>query len=331
MPVAAAVDAWRWQPHPEVWFLILGIVGLSLYVTRVIGPKVVPEGQPVLTRFQKVFLVAGILTLWLASDWPLHDLGEEYLFALHMTQHLLLSYVMPLFFLLATPTWLARLVVPTGSRAYRWLHRFSRPLVAGLVFNAVVVFTHWPTLVNVAVQNGPMHYAVHILVVTTAVLMWMPVLGPFPEWRMSSPAAVGYLFAMSLLPTVPASWLIFAEGSVYNVYDTAFRLWGVSVTSDQQSAGLIMKLVAASTCGGSWPSSSSAGPTASRAAIPPAWRPPARPGTTPSHRRLAHLRRGRGRVRRRRRRSGRTALVDLIPACLRPDPDLIPTPTRRAP
>lgn len=243
MPVVAAVDAWRWQPHPEVWFLVLGVVALSLYVTRVIGPKVVPEGQPVLTRFQKVCLVAGILTLWLASDWPLHDLGEEYLFALHMTQHLLLSYIMPMLFLLATPAWLARLVVPAGSTAYRWLRRFSRPLVAGLVFNAVVVFTHWPTLVNAAVQNGPMHYAVHILVVSTAVLMWMPVLGPFPEWRMASPAAVAYLFAMSLLPTVPASWLIFAEGSVYNAYDTAFRLWGFSVTSDQQTAGLIMKLV----------------------------------------------------------------------------------------
>ncbi len=243
MPVVAAADAWRWQPHPEVWFLVLGVVGLSLYVTRVIGPKVVPEGQPVLTRFQRVNLVLGILTLWVASDWPLHDLGEEYLFSLHMTQHLLLSYVMPVFFLLATPPWLARLVVPDGSAAYRWLRRFSRPLVAGLVFNAVVVFTHWPTLVNTAVQNGPMHYAVHILVVTTAVLMWMPVLGPFSEWRMQSPTAVGYLFAMSLLPTVPASWLIFADGSVYDVYDTAFRLWGVSVTSDQQAAGLIMKLV----------------------------------------------------------------------------------------
>ena len=242
MPAAAAVDAWRWQPHPEVWFLVLGVVGLSLYVTRVIGPKVVPEGQPVLTRFQKVNLVLGILTLWLASDWPLHDLGEEYLFALHMTQHLLLSYLMPMFFLLATPPWLARLVVPTGSTAYRWLRRFSRPLVAGLLFNAVVVFTHWPALVNKVVTNGPMHYSIHILVVTTAVLMWMPVLGPFAEWRMQSPTAVAYLFAMSLLPTVPASWLIFAEGSVYNVYDTAFRLWGVSVTSDQQSAGLIMKL-----------------------------------------------------------------------------------------
>ncbi|HEY5887442.1 MAG TPA: cytochrome c oxidase assembly protein [Acidimicrobiales bacterium] len=244
--LAANEAAWRWQPHPEVWFLVLGVVALSLYVTRVIGPKVVPAGQPVLSRRQAVCLVAGILTLWLASDWPLHDLGEEYLFSLHMTQHLLLSYVMPLLFLLATPPWLARLVVPEGSASYRWLHRLSRPLVAGLLFNGVVVFTHWPALVNKVVTNGPMHYGIHVLVVASAVLMWMPVFGPFAEWRMSSPASMAYLFAMSLLPTVPASWLIFADGSVYNVYDTPFRLWGVSVTSDQQAAGVIMKLVGGS-------------------------------------------------------------------------------------
>ncbi len=243
MPVAAAVDAWRWQPHPEVWLLVLGVVGLSLYVTRVIGPKVVPEGQPVLTRFQRVNLVLGILLLWVASDWPLHDLGEEYLFSLHMTQHLLLSYVMPMCFLLATPPWLARLVVPEGSASYRWLRWFSRPLVAGIIFNAVVVFSHWPALVNKVVTNGPMHYGIHVLVVASAVLMWMPVFGPFAEWRMPSPLAVGYLFVMSLLPTVPASWLIFADGSVYDVYDTPLRLWGVSVTSDQQAAGVVMKLV----------------------------------------------------------------------------------------
>jgi putative membrane protein len=244
--VVAAEEAWRWQPHPEVWFLVLGVVALSLYVVRVIGPKAVPAGRPVLTRFQTANLVAGILTLWLASDWPLHDLGEEYLFSLHMVQHLLLSYVMPVFFLLATPQWLARLVVPTGSASYRWLRRFSRPLVAGLLFNAVVIFTHWPALVNTVVLNGAEHYAIHVLVVASAVLMWMPVFGPFDDWRMASPVAMAYLFAMSLLPTVPASWLIFADGSVYDVYDTPFRLWGVSVTTDQQTAGVVMKLVGGS-------------------------------------------------------------------------------------
>jgi putative membrane protein len=237
-----SAEAWRWQPHPEVWLLVAGVVALSIYVVRVIGPKVVAPGEPVLTRRQTGFLVAGILTLWLASDWPLHDLGEEYLFVLHMVQHLLLSYVLPPLFLLATPTWLARLVVRPGSTAERVLRRLSRPLVAGLVFNGVVVLTHWPTLVNAAVESGPLHYGLHVLLVATALLMWMPVCGPFPEWRISPIGQMVYLFAMSIVPTVPAAWLTFAEGSVYDAYDTSFRLWDVSVTSDQQAAGLLMKL-----------------------------------------------------------------------------------------
>lgn len=243
---AASADAWRWQPHVEVWLLVAAVIGLSLYVVRVIAPKVVPPGEPIMRTGQKIALGLGILTLWLASDWPLHDLGEEYLYALHMVQHLLLSYVMPMLFLLATPVWLARLAFPTGTRSYRVLRRLSRPLVAGILFNVVTVLTHWPALVNAAVANGPLHYTVHVVLVAASVLMWMCVIGPFEEFRISSPVACLYLFIMSLLPTVPASWLIFAEGSVYDAYDTGFRLWGVSLASDQQAAGVIMKLVGGS-------------------------------------------------------------------------------------
>jgi len=42
--------------------------------------------------------------------------------------------------------------------------------------------------------------------------------------------------------TVPAGWLTFAEGTVYKHYDTPIRVWGVSVSNDQQMAGAIMKL-----------------------------------------------------------------------------------------
>jgi putative membrane protein len=48
---------------------------------------------------------------------------------------------------------------------------------------------------------------------------------------------------MSIIPTVPAAWLTFADGVVYPTYDDGFELWGVSVRSDQQTAGLIMKLL----------------------------------------------------------------------------------------
>jgi putative membrane protein len=61
---------------------------------------------------------------------------------------------------------------------------------------------------------------------------------------MSMPGQMLYLFLMSVLPTIPAAWLTFAEGAVYKGYDTPFRLWDITVASDQQAAGLIMKLVA---------------------------------------------------------------------------------------
>jgi putative membrane protein len=240
---ADAADAWRWQAHLEVWVLVIGVLALAVYAVRVVGPKVVPAGRPIVTRRQQGFFWSGLALLWLASDWPIHDISEEYLFSVHMVQHLLLSLVVPPLFLLATPTWLARLIVPEGSAADRWVGRLTRPLVAGLLFNLVVAVTHIPGVVNASIGSGPLHYGIHVVVVTSAFIMWTPVCGPFPERRMAMPAQMVYLFLMSVLPTIPAAWLTFAEGAVYKAYDQPFRLWGVSLASDQQAAGLIMKLV----------------------------------------------------------------------------------------
>lgn len=228
------------QPHPEVWLLVASLLGLGWYAARVVGPKAVRDGTPVLRRRQVGWFVAGVAVLWVASDWPVHDIAEERLYSVHMVQHVLLSFVAAPLFLLATPTWLARLVLG-GSRVVRLL---SRPVVAGVIYNAVVVFTHWQNVVNGSVANGTLHYGLHTLLVGASLLMWFPVCGPVPELRLSLPGQMIYLFLMSIVPTVPASWLILAEGVVYSSYDIPERLWGLSATSDQQIAGLVMKLVA---------------------------------------------------------------------------------------
>jgi putative membrane protein len=72
--------------------------------------------------------------------------------------------------------------------------------------------------------------------------MWTPVCGPFPELRIGPAGKMIYLFAMSVIPTVPAGWLTFADGAVYKAYAQDPRLWGISVTTDQQLAGAIMKV-----------------------------------------------------------------------------------------
>jgi putative membrane protein len=46
---------------------------------------------------------------------------------------------------------------------------------------------------------------------------------------------------MSVVPTVPAAWLTFAEDSVYKHYDIPIRVWGLSTETDQQLAGAVMK------------------------------------------------------------------------------------------
>ncbi len=239
----ASADFWRWQPHPEVWLLIGCVAALGVYAVRVIGPKVVPPGEPVVTGRQRRFFIAGVVVLWVASDWPMHDVAEEYLYAVHMVQHFLLTMVMPPLMLFAMPEWLGRLVIGDGVGSRRWVRRLTRPLVAGVLFNVVIAFSHWAGVVNTSVTNGEVHYLVHLAAVGTAFLMWTPVVGPLPELRMSLPGQMVYLFLMSVIPTVPAAWLTIADGSVYDAYDHGNRMFGWSVTTDQQLAGLFMKII----------------------------------------------------------------------------------------
>lgn len=239
-----AVDAWRWQAHPEVWLLVGAIVALGGYAVRVIGPQVVPAGEPVVTGRQKTAFLAAVALLWLVSDWPMHDIAEQYLYSVHMVQHVLLTLVVAPLFLLATPEWLARLVILDDGVAARVLRTMSRPVVAGVVYSALAALTHWALVVNASVENGLLHYGLHLLLFASALLMWTPVAGPLPELRMTLPGQMLYLFLMSIIPTVPSGWLTFAEGVVYSAYDDPERLWGISAVEDQQVAGLIMKLVA---------------------------------------------------------------------------------------
>ena len=242
MPFAADTDIWRFQTHPEVWLVVAVIIGFGYWVTHVLGPKAVPEGRPIVTKRQTMAFVGAVVLLWLSSDWPVHDISEEYLYSVHMAQHLLISLVVPPLFLLAMPEWLARLIVSEDGSTGVWVRRLTRPVTAAVLFNVVVALTHLTWVVNTSIDNGIFHYTVHLIVFTSGLLMWMPIVSPLPELRIGYPGQMMYLFFNSVLPTVPGGFLTFAEGTLYEAYDHPVRLWGMSVTDDQQAAGLIMKI-----------------------------------------------------------------------------------------
>lgn len=235
-------DPWRFQANVEVYLLVAFLIGAYVYMVRVIGPSAVTDGRPVVTRKNIICFIGAMMLLFAASTWPIHQIGEGYLYSVHMLQHMMLSYLMPPLVLLATPEWLLRVLVGQG-RLYRAVCFAARPVVAGIAFNVIVMVTHIPGVVNASTTNGALHYALHLLVVLSAVLMWMPVVGPFKELHMGYAGKMIYLFLQSVVPTVPAAWLTFAEGAVYSHYgNQPVRVWGISVTNDQQLAGAIMKL-----------------------------------------------------------------------------------------
>ena len=229
--------------HLEVWLLSFAIVFGGVYIVRVIGPKVVPAGEKVVNRRQVISFCAAVVFMTLMAIWPMHDIAEQRLYSAHMFQHLILTLVVPPLFWLSCPQWLARLLVGTDGWLWKVIRWVGRPVAAWAIFNGFNLISHWAPFVDLSVTNGPFHFSAHVMFVLTALIMWIPICGPWPDLRLSLPGQMVYLFLQSVVPTLPAAWLSNSETVVYSAYDQPIRLWGISALNDQIAAGLVMKLV----------------------------------------------------------------------------------------
>jgi putative membrane protein len=226
--------------HPDVVLLLGGLwVGYLVAVRRHLADA--PDAEPQWRRKRALFS-AGMLTLFVGATWPIHDLAEGYLYSMHMVQHMLFTLVGAPLLVAGIPAWMWRRVF--RLRPLEVVFRFLvRPLVALVVFNGVLLFTHWPAVVEASVRSEPLHFALHALIVGSALVMWWPVLSPLPEMpSLSPPGQMLYLFFQSLAPTIPASFLTFGHTPLYPIYATFPRIWGISPLDDQLIAGLTMKL-----------------------------------------------------------------------------------------
>jgi putative membrane protein len=236
-----AVEVPSWSAYPSVW-LVVGLLaaGYWIAISR-LGPRVAPS-SPVVSRFQVTCFSLGLAAMWIVSDWPIHDIAERYNYSIHMVQHLVFSMVAAPLLLLGTPAWLLRWLLgpPWLFRTVRWLARF---LPALIVFNVVLVVTHWPWMVNQSLTSGWVHFALHVVLFASSLVVWLPVVSPLPEIpRLQPVLRMLYLFAWSVVPTVPASFLTFGSAPLYKFYEHVPHLFGLTTLQDQQLAGLIMKI-----------------------------------------------------------------------------------------
>jgi putative membrane protein len=231
-----------WTAHPDVWLLIIVLVAGYFGAIRYLARGRAPADEEPATQTQKLFYLSGVVMLWIGADWPLHELSEDFLFSAHMVQHTLFSLAAPPLLLLGMPPWMLRTLL-SSLKLERVTRVLTKPLIALLLFNFVIIVTHIPTVVDTAVGSELVHFAVHTVLFLSSVLMWWPVVDPLPETkRLSEPAKMLYLFLQSIVPTVPASFLTFSEGVLYESYAGVPRLWGIDVITDQRMAGLLMKI-----------------------------------------------------------------------------------------
>jgi putative membrane protein len=200
------------------------------------------SGAPVEPRRRARFL-GGVAVLLVGAGWPVHDLAESYLYSMHMVQHMLFTFLAAPLLLTGMPAWMWRSLLRPGPLRAVW-GLLTRPLVALIVANGVLLFTHWPEVVSASVGSELTHFSLHALLLGSAIVMWWPVLSPLPELPpLSPPGQLLYLFFQSLAPTIPASFLTFGTEPLYPVYATFPRIWGIGPLTDQLIAGLVMKLV----------------------------------------------------------------------------------------
>lgn len=233
-----------YDPQLDVLLLCVGLVAGYVGLVRRYGPVMAGPGEEPVTRRQQVWFGLAVLSLWLVSGSPLHTLADEYLYSAHMVQHLVQGFVMAPLFIMGMPGWMLEVLTrPPWLRSF--LRTFGQPLVAGLAFNVVLLAIHWPQVVEAMVVSGAFHATAHLLFVLASLLMWLPVLSPSDAVlpRMNPLPRMGYLFAMTLLPTVPASFMTFGdpETPLYPIYATFPRLWDIPVGEDILVAGLLMK------------------------------------------------------------------------------------------
>jgi putative membrane protein len=238
----AAPNHWyEWHLHPDVIALCVGLLIAYWYAVTVWRTHLPDAGR--VKRRQIGYFVAGVGVIYIAGGSPIHDVSENWLLSVHMTQHLLFSLVAPPLLLAGVPTWLwealllRRLVLPVARVV---LH----PLVTIAFFNSVLVLTHLPEAMNFTLNHHWFHFFIHAVIVSSSLMMWFPIVTNVPGLpRLTYPFQMAYLFVQSLIPSVVGSFITFSRTPVYSFYENAPRLWGLSAVEDQQIGAFVMKVV----------------------------------------------------------------------------------------
>lgn len=256
---SAIVERWTWVPRPYlgVWLLCGGLVAGYVVALRRharaattspsgehgLGEHGIDEIERARERRRRWQFAGGILFLWMASDWPVGTLGASYLSSVHMLQYMLYSLAAAPLLMLGTPEWMGRRIVESLHLGGVY-NVVSRPLVAAILSNVILIGTHAPLTVDTLRATQVGSFVLDMIWLVSGFILWSPIISPLPEARARTAGVkLVYLFAAAaLMPMIPGGFLTFSTEPLYRTYELAPRLAGIDALNDQQVAGVLMKI-----------------------------------------------------------------------------------------
>ncbi|HXI20189.1 MAG TPA: cytochrome c oxidase assembly protein, partial [Gemmatimonadales bacterium] len=224
--------SWTWRPYPGVW-LFVALLG-AWYAWAVRGT---PRRE---LGWRPLWMLVSLVSVWAALDWPLGALGAGYLASFHTISYILLVIIAPPCLILGLPTDAVRrgLERPLAGPVLRFA---ARPVLALVIYSAIVLLTHVPDVVDGGMRTQVGAMVIDLGWMVAGLFLWWPAMGPSPDVvRMSRPLKMVYLFASTLPPIIPSAFLTFADYPLYSTYELAPRIFPIlTAQQDQQLAGLI--------------------------------------------------------------------------------------------
>jgi len=212
------------------------LVGATAYAIRVLHLSA--AGRPVPLPRQFAFL-AGLVVLAVALVSPLDRLSDE-LLTFHMIQHLLIMDVAALLIVFGLT---GPVIQPLlKMRGFRWTRHLGNPILALAIWATLLYAWHIPALYQAATFDSNLVHALqHSSFFLAGLAFWMALLGPLPKpaW-FGAAASAGFAAAVRLVGAVLANVLMWSGTVIYGDYGPTQAERGVSVLSDQGTAGVVM-------------------------------------------------------------------------------------------
>jgi cytochrome c oxidase assembly factor CtaG len=228
----------HWNFDPLVLLPIA--VYAAVYVWRFVGARR-EAGKRGAGALQALAFGGAVLALLVALVSPVDRLGEDYLFSMHMVQHILIGDIAPVLLLLALTRVMMRPATRRLQAVERALGPFSHPATGIVMWLVLIYFWHIPALYDAALENSAVHALEHVSFFTAGIALWWPLIQPVPmRRRMTGLGPFAYIGGAKAGLAALGLFLVWSGTVLYTYYLHVPRIWGLSPSEDQSVGGAIM-------------------------------------------------------------------------------------------